>query len=92
MTVFRCAATAMFLLASSAPSVFATPLVFTRSTAGVQLNTGFTLCADDTGNVANTTTTASCTSANGDAGALATFGRIGAAHSCAAKALARHEA
>jgi hypothetical protein len=71
----------MFLLGSLATSAFATPLVFTRSTAGVQLNTGFSLCADDTGNVANTTTTASCTSANGEAGAIATFGRIGAAAS-----------
>ena len=79
MTVFRSAATAMFVLASVSSAV-ATPLVFTSSATGVALNTGFSLCGNGTGNLP-TPTTASCLTANGDASAFATFGRLGASAS-----------
>lgn len=76
MTLSRCLVTAIFVLAPVS-SALATPVPFTRSTAGVTLNPSFVLCGDGGAN-SPTPTTASCSAAGGSAGASSTFGSLGA--------------
>lgn len=76
MTFSRCIVTALFVLAPVA-SALATPVPFTRSTAGVTLNPSFVLCGDG-GSNSPTSTTASCIVGGGTAGASSTFGILGA--------------
>ena len=76
MTVSRCFVTAILVLAPVSPAL-ATPVPFTRSTAGVTLNPSFVLCGDGGAN-SPTPTTASCSAAGGVAGSSSTFGSLGA--------------
>ena len=79
MTFSRCIVTAIVILAPVS-SALATPVPFTRSTAGVTLNPSFVLCGDGGAN-SPTPTTASCNVTGGIAGSSSTFGSLGAAAS-----------